>query len=224
MSVYMTEEEQLAVIKRWWQRYSTTITVVLSLILLAISGVKYWHWHEEKLKTQASVAFEQMMQAVSNQDNKSIRAYANQIIQDYPQSVYSDAAYLTLSKVYVAKVNYKKAETVLQTIVNTGNVPVFKQIAKIRLARLLANEKSFQQALAVLSVVDDEAYMPVVEELKGDVYAAKGQFQKAVVAYRAAMSSVKHRGMGNLYLEMKTNELAAKASTQMSLQSKTESV
>jgi len=56
------------------------------------------------------------------------------------------------------------------------------------------------------------------------VYAAKGQYQKAVESYRAAMSSVRHRGMGNLYLEMKTNEIAAKASTQMSLQSKTESV
>ena len=36
MSVYMTEEEQLAAIKNWWNKYSNVITVILSLLLLTM--------------------------------------------------------------------------------------------------------------------------------------------------------------------------------------------
>lgn len=48
MSVYMTEEEQLAAIKNWWNKYSNVITVILSLVLLVTAGFKYWNWHQEK--------------------------------------------------------------------------------------------------------------------------------------------------------------------------------
>ena len=103
MSVYMTEEEQLEVIKKWWKRYGNIVTVLLSVILLCIAGYRYMHWHQNKLTQQASVIYENMMVALSNQNTKSVRAYANELIKDYGNSVYADAAHLTLAKVYVSK-------------------------------------------------------------------------------------------------------------------------
>jgi predicted negative regulator of RcsB-dependent stress response len=109
MSVYMTEAEQLAAIKKWWQRYSNIITVVLSLVLLAASGYKYWTWHQEKVTQQASGAYEHLMLALSNQDNKGIRAYANQLLNDYGQTVYADAAHMMLAKLYAGRGKYAQA-------------------------------------------------------------------------------------------------------------------
>lgn len=209
MSVYMTEEEQLEAIKKWWARYSTLITVVLSLVLLSISGYKYWQWHQVKVNTQASNTYEHMMVAFSNHDNKSVKSYANQLVNEYGQTVYAHAARLTMAKLYVSREHYDKALETLKIVANNSPLKALKQVARIRIARLLAAEKSWDDALTELTSVDDTAYMPVVNELKGDIFAATGQYQQAIVAYKEAITAVRTQGMGNLYLEMKTNELAA---------------
>ncbi len=209
MSVYMTEAEQIEAIKKWWNKYNGLITVALSIVLLAIAGFKYWNWHEEKVGQQASNAYEHLMVAFSNQDNKSLRAYANQLITDYGNTVYADAARLALAKLYVVQEKYPKARDQLDYVANHSKMPALIDVAKIRLARLWTAEKSYDNALAELTKIQDTVYLPVVNELRGDIYAAKGQYQLAATAYRKAIVEVQTNGMGNLFLEMKSNELAA---------------
>lgn len=209
MSVYMTEEEQLDAIKKWWQRYSTLISVVLSLLLLSFSGYKYWYWHQDKVSTQASNTYEHLMVAFSNKDNKSVKSYANQLINEYGETVYAHAARLTLAKLYVGRNHFDKARETLRYVADNSPMKALRQVARIRIARLLTAEKSYENALSELTAVDDAAYMPVVNELKGDIFVATGKYQQASIAYKEAINAVHTQGMGNLYLEMKTNELAA---------------
>lgn len=209
MSVYMTEEEQLDAIKRWWAKYANVITLILSIVLLIAAGFKYWSWHEDKVKMQASNAYEHLMIAFSSNDNKAVRSYANQLMSEYGDTVYADAARLTLAKLYVSRDNYEKARELLQTVASKSKMIALKQVATIRIARLFVAEKAYDKALAELATVKDKAYMPVVNELKGDIYAATGKYQQAVVSYKEAITEVRTNGMGNLFLEMKTNELAA---------------
>jgi len=210
MSVYMTEDEQLEVMKKWWQRYGNTVTVILSLILICIAGYRYMNWHNDKVTQQASATYENMMIALSDQNIKSVRAYANELIQDHSNSVYADVAHMTLAKIYVSKNKLEQARQELSVVANKSKMTSLKQIARIRIARLLAAEKSYSNALSELSTVDDKTYLPVINELKGDIYGATGQYQQAMAAYRLAIDEVKTNGMGNLFLEMKTNELAMK--------------
>ncbi|RUR16400.1 tetratricopeptide repeat protein [Legionella sp. km535] len=210
MSVYMTEDEQLEVIKKWWKRYGNLVTVFLSVILLCVAGYRYMHWHQDKLKQQASITYENMMVAFSNQNIKSVRSFANELIKDYDNTVYADVAHMTLAKIYVSKNKLDKARSELQKVAAGSEMNALKQIAKIRIARLMAAEKSYTNALNELSSIVDETYLPVINELKGDIYGATGQYQEAMHAYRLAIDEVKTNGMGNLFLEMKTNELAIK--------------
>lgn len=209
MTVYMTEEEQLAAIKKWWSKHSNLITIILSVVMLVVAGYKYWNWHQEKVRTQASTGYEQLMVAFANKDDKGIQAYSNQLIKDYPNTVYSDAAYLALAKVQVNEEHYDKAQKSLEYVVANSKMPALKQVARLRLARLLILNKAYKEALAQLAVVDDMAFMPAVNELKGDIYTATGQYQQAVLSYKEAITGVRTNGVGNLFLEMKTNELAA---------------
>jgi predicted negative regulator of RcsB-dependent stress response len=207
MSVYMTEEEQLDQIKKWWNKYSNIVTLTLSLLLVLVAGYKYWNWHQEKVTMQASTAYEHLMAAFSNQDNRSVQSYANQLINDYAQTVYADAARLIVAKLFVTDDRYEKAIETLNYVANNSKMPSLKQIAKIRITRLFASAKAYEKALAELTLVDDSAYMPVINELKGDIHAATGQYQQAMASYKEAITEVRTKGMGNLFLEMKTNEL-----------------
>ena len=209
MSIYMTEDEQLEAIKTWWKRYNGIVIISVSVVMLAISGFRYWTWHEEKVTQQASNTYEQLMLAFSNQDNKGIRGYANLLLTDYSKTVYADAARLTLAKLYVAREKYPQAREELNYVADHSKMPALQQVAKIRLARLLAADKSYDSALEELEKVNDTTYLSVVNELKGDIYAAIGRYPQAASFYQKAITEVQTKGMGNLFLEMKTNELAA---------------
>lgn len=209
MSIYMTEDEQLDAIKKWWNKYSNTLSLILSLILLIVAGFKYWNWHQEKITAQASTAYEHLMVAFSNQDDGGIQSYTRQLMKDYGKTVYADAARLALAKYQVNSDLYEQAQKSLEYVAVHSKMPALKQIAKLRIARLLASKKKYEKALAELSVVVDSAYMPVVNELKGDIYTATGKYKEAIQSYKEAIAEVRTNGMGNLFLEMKTNELAA---------------
>lgn len=211
MSVYMTEDEQLEVIKKWWKRYGNIVSVIISVILLAIAGYRYFNWHQEKITQQASITYENMMVAFSNHNTQGVRAFANELIKDYGSSVYADVAHMTLAKIYVSKNKLDQAQQELEWVAAKSKMSSLQQIAKIRIARIMAANKSYDNALTELSKVNDTAYLPVINELKGDIYGATGKYQEAINSYRLAIDEVKMNGMGNLFLEMKTNELALKA-------------
>jgi predicted negative regulator of RcsB-dependent stress response len=213
MSVYMTEQEQIEAIKKWWHRYNGILTVIVSLILLAMAGYKYWNWHQIKVKQEASNAYEHMMVAFSNQDVKGVRAYGNQLLKEFNDTVYADSARLTLAKLYVSRAKYPEAISQLEYVSNHSKMLSLQQIAKIRMARILVSEESYEKALDELNQVKDDSYIALINEIKGDVYAATAQYPKAIAAYKLAISEVQKQGMGNLFLEMKTNELAALTQT-----------
>lgn len=222
MSVYMTEDEQLEAIKKWWHRHGTKISALLSIVLLCIAGYRYMNWHQEKMTQQASVIYEHMMVALSNQNNKSVRSFANELTKDYAHTVYADSAHLTLAKLYVAKNKWTEAKNELSKVGTRSDGNALKQIANIRMARIMAAEQSYTEALKQLSSVEDKTYLPVINELKGDIYSVTGQYQEAMNAYRLAMEQIKTKGMGNLFLEMKTNEMAMKNHSLISDDKKTQ--
>jgi predicted negative regulator of RcsB-dependent stress response len=206
MSVYVTEEEQLEAMRNFWRKYGTLISTLLALCMLVFVGYKYWYWHQEKVTANASMAYENMMTAFSKENPNATKAYANQLIQDYSRTVYADVAKMMLAKVSV-DANPDMAKTLLQNVIDSSGLRALKELATLRLARLYKAEKAYDKALALLAKVEDTQYLPVVNELKGDIYVAQGQLQKAILLYKEAMSDVRPRGLGN-FLEMKTNALA----------------
>lgn len=210
MTVYMTEEEQLEQIKKWWKKYGNYISWAFTIVLFCFAGYRYYTWHQDKVTQQASIAYEHMMVALSNQNNKVVKLYANELTQQHGNTVYADVAHMTLAKLYVSKNKLNEAQAELRMVANNSKILPLKQVAKIRIARILAAEKSYADALNELSRVDDATYLPVINELKGDIYGATGKYEEAMNAYKSAMEEVKTNGMGNLFLEMKTNEVAVK--------------
>ncbi len=209
----MTEAEQLEAIKAWWQRHQRLITTVVSSLLLLVAGYRYWHWHTEKMTYQASQAYEQLMAAASNQEGQAVEAYAKALMKEYPKTVYGDAARLTLAKHWVSETKWADAARELEYVVLYAKMPALKQVARIRLVRLWIAEKAYDKALNYLEQTDSPMYKPLVDELKGDIYAATGRYDKAEALYQEAREEVKIRGVGNVFLDMKSNELAVLTGT-----------
>lgn len=209
MSVYMTEEEQIEALKKWWKKYSNTIIITFSIILLTLAGYKYWSWNRENTQLLASNTYEHMMLSFSNQESDKVKSYANKLVEDYSKTIYADVAHLTLAKQYIDKGDVTHGKKELKTVIDQGNTKAIKQIASIRMARVLLSEKKYNQALKQLEDVKYESFEPMINELRGDIYAATGKYPQAYSAYKKAISAAQSQGIGNLFLELKTNELAA---------------
>lgn len=207
MSIYMTEEEQVQLLKSWWKRYSNIVLVILSIILLSISAMRYWNWRQDNILQQASVIYERMMLSFANKEYKSVRSHAQRLIDDYKKTIYADGARLTIAKIEVEQEKYDFAKKSLQGIIDTSHSTVMKNIAFIRLARIFVEENKYANALNLLSNVTDNAYLSVVDEIKGDILLAQGDRQKAVNFYKEAMFDAEKNGQVNLFLEMKLNAL-----------------
>ena len=207
MSIYMTEAEQLEVIKNKWLKVQRPVTIVLTIFLFVFSAYQYWTYHVSKVNQQASNIYEQLIVASSNQDNKALRAYANTLINDYNGTIYADVARLTLAKYFVARQQFAQARAELDLVVSHGKMPAMREVARLRVARILFAQKAYQEALDNLKNISLTTYMPLVNELKGDIRAAMGQYHEAVSLYKEAASEGQQRGVGNPYLNMKTNEL-----------------
>ncbi len=208
MSIYMTEAEQIEAIKDWWKRHQRLITTLVSSVLLLVAGYRYWHWHTEKMTHQASQAYEQLMVAASNKEEQAIEAYARALIKEYPKTVYGDAARLTLAKHWISKTKFEDAARELEYVVLYAKMPALQQVARIRLVRLWISEKAFDKALKYLEQTDSAMYKPLIDELRGDIYVALGRLDEAEASYQEAREEIKLRGVGNVFLEMKTNDLA----------------
>jgi predicted negative regulator of RcsB-dependent stress response len=63
----------------------------------------------------------------------------------------------------------------------------FKDVARLRLAAVLLDEKAYDDALNVLDQKHGPAYEAQFTALRGDVLVAKGQPAEARTAYQAAI-------------------------------------
>lgn len=208
-TVYMTEVEQIELIKKWWKRYQRVIVTSLSIILLLASAGRYWQWHHHKHLEDASNAFEHLMVAFSNQESESVQAYAQQLVSHYSGTVYADAARLVQAKLSLTAEDYAQAKLSLQQVADHSKFLVLADLARLRLARILIYEKSYVAALHELKQIKSPNYVSLRKELRGDIYYAQSQLQKAQHAYRAAKSDAEKSGINNLFLEMKRHNLRA---------------
>ena len=208
-NMYLNEYEQWNALKKWWYKYNGIIILSISLILLSISAYKYWAWHAETRLQLASNLYEQMMLSAANHQNEQIKKIADQLVNDYPKSIYADAARLSLAKLAVAAKDYAQAEQALKWVANHSETSELVDVAKIRLARVWLAKNQYADALTILKNMHSKAYLPIVDELKGDIYTHMNQYDKAVDFYRKALSEVQNYGVGNLFLEMKSTDSAA---------------
>lgn len=213
MTLYMTEQEQFEAIKSWFKRYFKIIFTIVFALLAAFSIHKYMVWHQDKMMQQASASYEQLMLSLSNNDSKAVKAYLKDLTNNHAATVYATVAKLILAKLAVNHGDYNKAIRVLDEVIEQHGMrfkqSALRQVAIIRKARLLIAQKKYKYALSSLKKISDKAYIPVINELKGDIYAASGENKRALAFYGKALNQTAQKGVSNPFLDMKTAQLAA---------------
>ena len=189
MNEYETEEQQVEALKRWWKENGTSLLVGLLVGVSALFGWRYYNDQNHMHAVQASDLYMQVMQSAATQtvDDKTININ-NTLINNFSDTPYAALSSLVLAKAEYEKGNVDLAVAQLELAVKHANDNVLKQIAGLRLVRVYIEQKNYDAALAILNAKHDVAYDAQYEELKGDVYSAKGDAAQARTAYDKAIS------------------------------------
>lgn len=209
--VSRTEEEELAVIKDWWQRNGKPLLTGSALALVVVFGWQGWQKYQTNQSAGASQVYQQLLETALNPsgqpDAAKVAELANRLKSDFADSHYAQYGSLFVAKVAVESGKLEDAAAELQAIVDKPVDATLGELARQRLARVLAAQEKTEEALKLLEGEVDQAYLASREELKGDLLVRLGRSDDAHAAYLKAKAALaEDAAVGGL--QMKLDDLA----------------
>jgi predicted negative regulator of RcsB-dependent stress response len=206
-----TEEEQLALIKEWWQRNGMPLLTGALLALVAVFGWQGWERYQSSQAQNASMLYQQLLETALNPsgepDAAKVVELGNQLKNEFGGSQYAQYGSLFVAKVAVESGKLDDAASELQAIVDQPADKTLDELARQRLASVLAAQDKTEDALALLDGEAAAAYLASREELKGDLLAKLGRDDEAHAAYLKAKAALaEDAAVGGL--QMKLDDLA----------------
>jgi predicted negative regulator of RcsB-dependent stress response len=203
MDHYVSDEEQVETIKRWLKANGGAIIAGIIIGVVAVSGWQYWLSYRENLAEEASLHYDKLTQTLRQDKLAQAQQEGQELLDDFSGSAYAVLAAFKLAKNSFEKGDHATALNHLEWVINHANLQEFKDIARLRLARVLLVADQYDEAQKRLDEVENLGFKAAVEELKGDAYLAQNQIEKARLAYQAALGA----DASNMYVQMKLNNL-----------------
>lgn len=189
-----TEEEELAVIRDWWQRNGKPLLTGGALALVVVFGWQGWQKHQLSEAQGASALYQQLLEvalvANAQPDSAMVADLAGKLKTQYPGTPYAQYGSLLLAKVAVESGKLADANTELKAVFDKPADSTLAELSRQRLARVLAEQDKAEEALALLTGDADQAYLASREELKGDLLVKLSRSDEALVAYQKAKAAL----------------------------------
>jgi predicted negative regulator of RcsB-dependent stress response len=188
MATYdLEEQEQLDELKTWWKMYGNLVTGILVAVALAVAGWQGWNWWQRQQAAQASAVFSSLQTAAAQKDAKRARELAGELIDKYSTTAYAGMGALLAARTQVDAGDAKNARVQLGWAAENAKDPGLRELARLRLAAVMLDEKAYDEALKQLAAEPVAAFAPRFAELRGDVFAAQGKTAEARNAYDLAL-------------------------------------
>ena len=109
------------------------------------------------------------------------------MIERYGRTVYAPMAALQIAKVNLEAGDKGAAAAQLRWVIDKSGHPELVQIARLRLAGVLIDEKAYDEALKLVSGDVPDALAASFADRRGDVLMAMGKAEEARAAYQQAL-------------------------------------
>jgi len=209
----MTDDEQLENVKAWLVANGASLAGGLLLGVAILLGWRWYTGHRNTVALNAAEQFSRMNDAMDKADRSKARTLASQIIKDYGNTPYADQADLMLARLAVDSGELANAVTPLTHVMNESKDEDLRSIARLRLARVLIDQKKPDEALNLLASKPGGAFSARMHEVRGDASLAKNDAQGAIREYQQALAAADERGSERGLLELKLADLGVAVST-----------
>ena len=183
MSDYLTDEEQLDKLKKWWEENGLMLA---GAVVVAVAGVIGWNWYGQSQAEAVAGSSDLYVDYLSAEaaERETIEAT---LAQEYPGSVYRAFIALRNAQAEADSENPEGALVALNEALALVDDDRLADVIRIRIARVEQELDRSDAALATLGQVRSIGLRSQVQELKGDIHMARGERALAHEAYSAAL-------------------------------------
>lgn len=208
MATYdLEEQEKIDGLKSWWEVYGTLAIIIVATFIAGIFGTQAWKYYQKQQTDQAAELFVSLQEIEVGRDPKKIGDAASLLMEGFPSSGFASRAALISARASLDANDVPNARNQLQWLLVNSEEVELKELARLRLAGLMLDEKKYNEALKLLESKHSEFFAGLYGDLKGDVLVAKGNISEARVAYKMAMDKIDRNGTHYKIVQMKLDAL-----------------
>lgn len=186
----LEEQEQLASMKAWWEKWGNPITTAAVVLALVVLGWRGWTWYTVRKSDEASALYSMLLIAAEKNDVQKVREASGQIAEKYSGTAYADLSALMAAQIQADAGDKASAKSKLSWAAEKASDPLLRDLARLRLAALLVDEKAYDAALKQLSIKPAPSFSVRYADLRGDVLSLQGKKVEARAAYKEALDAV----------------------------------
>lgn len=205
---FETEEQKLEALKKWWQENAKFIITGLVLGGALIAGWRFYTEYRIHHAEQASTLYETVLNDAANGgDINAQQTLVNELMADYANTPYAALSALVLARQQAKAGDNVKAIQQLEWVMKNASAVEVQFIARLHLARLMFSTEQYDAAMSLVNTSYPESFTALYEELKGDLYVARGETELARSAYDKAILASDNRA--SEFLKLKRDDLGA---------------
>lgn len=202
----LEEQEQLDQLKHFWRQYGNSITWVLIAVLAAVAGWNLYQYWQRSQATQAAAMYDEVERIAVTGDVAKLERALGDMKDKFATTTYAQQAGLLAAKVYVDAGKLDAAKGALLWVAEKSSDEGYQAVARLRLAGVLIETKSYDEALKQLAGNFPADFASLAADRRGDVYLAQGKKTEAVAEY---LKAYKGLGEGSEYRRLIDVKLAA---------------
>ncbi len=203
----LEEQEQLAELKHFWNRYGNIISWVLIVVFGAVAawnGYQYW---QRSQAAQAAVMYDEVERAAVAGDVAKLERALGDMKERFGRTAYAEQAALLAARIYHDKGNLDAAKAALAWVAGKASDDGYQAVARLRLSGMLFEAKAFDEALQQLAAPMPSDFNALAADRRGDILLAQGKKAEAKVQYEAAYKGLDERSDYRRIIEVKLNAL-----------------
>ena len=203
----LQEQEQVEAFKAWWKDNRNQVLGMLLIVVVTMGGWRGWQYFQHKQADEAATLYRQFIEQLVSNDAKRVNDAAVAVTDKFASTAYASRAALLAAQVNEQGKDIARAKTQLQWVIDNAGEATLKDVARLRLAAVLLDEKNYADALKLLEAKHPGSFDGLYADLRGDVLSAQGKMDEARSSYKLAYEKIDAQNMYRNLIQMKLDAL-----------------
>ena len=203
----LQEQEQIDALKAWWKDNGNFVLGALLVFVVVMGGWRGWQYYQSRQASEAVTLYAAFTNQLESNDVKRVNDAAAAVMDKYASTVYATHAALLAAQINEQINDLPRAKTQLQWVIDHAKEDRLKDVARLRLAAVLLDEKNYDSAMTLLEAKHPASFDGLYADLRGDLLRAQGKTNEALSAYKLAYEKVDSKSLYRNFIQMKMDDL-----------------
>jgi predicted negative regulator of RcsB-dependent stress response len=209
----LEEQEQLDQFKHFWNTYGTLITWVVLIVAGAFMAWNGWQYWQRGKAAQAAALHDQIERSAQAGDVARVERALADMKDRFAGTAYAQQSGLLAAKMLYDKGNVDAARAALSWVADNAVDPGYRMVARLRLAAVLLEARSYDEALKLLAGEVPREFEALAADRRGDILLAQGKREEAKAEYQKAWTAFEPFSDYRRLVEIKLNAVGVDPKT-----------